>query len=213
MQNPAAAQSLVGIKTTYGIVPTGGLAPLAGSTRDVLGPNAKTARDAGLALDSMTGYDTPDFVGTAPEGGYTGYFGDVTLDGKTIGLFGRGWRDTPLSAEVSALYDAAVSQLEGLGANVVQDPFAGTGFNVIRGASGVAGIDPRGIESIGNDFYNYLQDGLGIPSFDAFVAKVCAHMPCNHRMLVLLGALPRGQIASSQSWSHEHRAAHVVCWC
>ena len=31
IQDPAAAQSLVGVKTTFGIVPTGGLAPLAGA--------------------------------------------------------------------------------------------------------------------------------------------------------------------------------------
>lgn len=63
-----------------------GVTPLAGATRDVLGPLTKTVEDAALALDVMTGYGTPEFVGVAPPGGYTGYFGKMTLKGKRIGL-------------------------------------------------------------------------------------------------------------------------------
>ena len=104
---------------------TGGVQPLAGLTRDVLGPIAKTTKDAALALDVMTAYGSDAFIGKAPKGGYSGYFGKVTLEGKKIGLYGTGWEDAPLSDEVSALYSEAIAQMKALGATVVKDPFEG----------------------------------------------------------------------------------------
>jgi Asp-tRNA(Asn)/Glu-tRNA(Gln) amidotransferase A subunit family amidase len=55
IQNPAAAQALVGIKPTFGLVPNTGVVPLGGSTRDVIGPLARTVRDAAIALDTLAG--------------------------------------------------------------------------------------------------------------------------------------------------------------
>jgi len=61
IQNPASAQALVGIKPTFALVPNAGVMPLAGSTRDVVGPIARCVRDAALALDVLAGYseETP----------------------------------------------------------------------------------------------------------------------------------------------------------
>ena len=42
IENPAGATESVVIKPTFGLVPNTGVAPLAGGTRDVLGPHAKT---------------------------------------------------------------------------------------------------------------------------------------------------------------------------
>lgn len=55
IQNPAAAQGLVGIKPSFGLVPNCGVMPLAGSTRDVVGPVAMTVMDAAIALDVLAG--------------------------------------------------------------------------------------------------------------------------------------------------------------
>ena len=46
IQNPGAAQSLVSVKPTFALVPNAGVAPLAGSTRDVVGPHARNATHA-----------------------------------------------------------------------------------------------------------------------------------------------------------------------
>src|ERR1700737_373158 len=51
IQNPASAQALVGIKPTFALVPNAGVMPLAGSTRDVIGPIARCVRVAALVLD------------------------------------------------------------------------------------------------------------------------------------------------------------------
>src|SRR6185436_5155775 len=60
IQNPSAAQSLVGIKPTFALVPTAGVVPLAGSTRDVVGPIATSVRDAAIMLDVLAGFSPRD---------------------------------------------------------------------------------------------------------------------------------------------------------
>jgi amidase len=146
-----------------------GLAPLAGSTRDVLGPIAKTTRDA--ALDLITGFGTPSFHGKAPAGGYTALLSATTLKGQRVGLYGLGWKRLPLSPEIQRLYGSAVKEIEALGATTIRDPFKGSGIANL--ANLTTGYDPRGTESVANDFNKYLK-GLGIASLDSFVNKVGA---------------------------------------
>jgi len=138
IQNPASAQSLYAVKPTFGLVPTTGNFPLAGLTRDVLGPLTKTVEDAAIMLDVLAG-PTPEDPKTAdavlPEGGYTSQLSTKALEGTRIGLYGPGWRtgnNAELSPETQELYDQAVARLEEQGATVVTDPFAGSGFNELR---------------------------------------------------------------------------------
>jgi amidase len=56
-----------------------------------------------------------------------------------------------------------VEELKGLGATVIDDPFAGTGFADLKYP--IIGYDKRGSESVAYDFYVYLQ-GLGIDGLD-----------------------------------------------
>ena len=53
--NPASANSIVGIRPTFGLVPSTGVMPGAGTFRDVMGPHAKTVRDAAVMLDIIAG--------------------------------------------------------------------------------------------------------------------------------------------------------------
>jgi Asp-tRNA(Asn)/Glu-tRNA(Gln) amidotransferase A subunit family amidase len=145
IQNPASAQSLYGVKPTFGLVPNTGNFPLAGWTRDVLGPLTKSVDDAALMLDVLAGY-TPEDPKTAdavvPEGGYTSALSKHALEGKRIGLYGPGWRtgnNSELSPETAQLYADAVEKLEAQGATVVEDPFAGSGFAALRSAGGDSG--------------------------------------------------------------------------
>lgn len=137
IQNPAGAQGLVGIKPTFALVPNAGVVPLRGSTRDVIGPHARTVTDAAMMLDVIAGYahDDPKTVasiGNIPKGGYTSKLNTLELKGKRIGLYGPGWRDQPLTEETQKLYEAAIKDLEAQGAIVVPDPFAGTTFAELR---------------------------------------------------------------------------------
>src|SRR5690606_7847723 len=90
IQNPAAAQGIVGIKPTFALVPNAGVVPLAGSSRDVIGPHARTVKDAALMLDVIAGYSHEDqktvaSIGNIPSKGYTSKLNKQALKGKRIG--------------------------------------------------------------------------------------------------------------------------------
>ena len=129
IQHPAGAQALVGVKTTFGLVPTSGGIPLAGSTRDVFGPNSKTVTDAANFLTVIAGYDPSDpnsaaSIGKIPTDGYAEGLSTTSLDGKRFGLFSPAFKDVKLTPETQSLYDNTISVLTGLGATVIADPFS-----------------------------------------------------------------------------------------
>ena len=135
IQNPAAAQALVGVKPTFGLVPLEGVVPIDATYRDVVGPLARTVRDAAITLDVIAGPSPEDFASYAgaehiPEFGYEAALSVSALSGKRFGLVGLGWRTSflPLAPETEALYRDAVRILEQEGAEVVEDPFAGRGW-------------------------------------------------------------------------------------
>jgi len=161
LQNPASAQGLVAVKPTYGLTPIEGIVPLSGTYVDVVGPLARTVRDAALVLDVIAGPTPEDpatyaAVGHMPEGGYLAALDGATLVGKRFGLVGAGWRERwlPLDPLTEAEYRKAVSTLEGLGAEVVEDPFEDSGFIELYGER------PRVPSQGGYDMLLYLQ-GLG----------------------------------------------------
>ena len=135
IQNPAAAQALVGVKPTFGLVPLEGAVPMDATYRDVVGPLARTVRDAALALDVIAGPSPEDFASYAgadhiPEEGFAAGLAATGLAGRRFGLVGTGWRTSflPLAPETAALYEEAVRVLQREGAEVVEDPFAGSGW-------------------------------------------------------------------------------------
>ena len=163
IQSPASAQALVGIKPSFALVPNAGVMPLAGNTRDVVGPIARCVRDAALTLDALAGYTAEDpktiaGVGHRPKGGYASRLHPDALRGKRIGLYGPGWRNQPLSEEAVALYARARRELEEQGAVLVEDPFRGSGFADLRTPTlPSAEFDARGLESVPYDVQKYLE--------------------------------------------------------
>ncbi len=161
IQNPAAAQALVGVKPTFGLVPLEGVVPIDATYRDVVGPLAKTVRDAAVTLDVIAGPAVEDLAtyaaaGRIPESGYAAGLDTAALGGKRFGLVGPGWRESylPLAPETDRHYREAVRALEGQGARVVADPFSGRGWTELY-------EERPSVPSVGShDFVVYLQ-GLG----------------------------------------------------
>ncbi|MDE2782027.1 MAG: amidase [Gemmatimonadota bacterium] len=161
IQNPAAAQALVGVKPTFGLVPLEGVVPSDATYRDVVGPLARTVRDAAITLDVIAGPSLEDLASYAgaehiPESGYEAALSVTALSGKRFGLVGTGWRESflPLAPETEALYREAVQVLEAEGGTVVEDPFAGRGWVELYG-------ERPGVPSVGShDLAVYLR-GLG----------------------------------------------------
>ncbi|WP_238313029.1 amidase [Methylobacterium crusticola] len=183
IQNPASAQGLVGVKPTFALVPNAGVVPLAGSTRDVVGPIARCVRDAALTLDVLAGYTAEDpktvaGIGRRPRGGYAGRLDPEALAGRRLGLYGPGWRDRPLSAACTALYGRAQGELAARGATLVEDPFRDSGFAAIgRPVAGLDHYDARGMEGVAHDLDQYLRrlgPSAAIRSFADFAAATAA---------------------------------------
>ena len=158
IQNPAAAQGLVGVKPTFGLVPLDGVVPIDATYRDVVGPLTRSVRDAALVMDVIAGGSPRDLASYAgqehiPEEGYLAGLDASSLQGKRFGLVGLGWRDQflPLEEETAALYREAVRVLEARGAVVVEDPFLDTGWKELYGSR-------EGVPTTGaHDLLVYLQ--------------------------------------------------------
>ncbi len=198
IQNPAGAQSLVGIKPTFGLVPNTGVFPLAGSTRDVLGPLTKTVYDAAVTLDILAGPNLGDpktaiAEGKLPAGGYVSALSDTALEGKRLGLFGPGFKNVELTPETQTLYAQAIQDLLGQGATVVEDPFTGSNFASL---SPVSGFDSRGLETLAYDLDQYLRrlgPSAAINSFEEVEEVLGINLFAPGQPLSFIGSLPNAE--------------------
>lgn len=179
IQYPAGWQGLVGIKPTFALVPNSGVVPLGGSSRDVVGPIARTVDDAARVLEVIAGYSAGDpktvaAIGHVPVGGYRAELHGATLRGRRIGLLGPGWLDQAMTPDTARLYQQAVAALRRAGAIVVADPFAGSDFASIARPTGDWRYDQRGEEGIAYDlemFLHRLGPSAALHSLAELVAK------------------------------------------
>lgn len=105
LRHPGAMCGLIGLKPTWGLVPTDGVMPLSASL-DCTGPLARTARDAALLLSVIAGRD------------YTNSL-DVGVAGMTIAVPGGYYREL-LHPDVAMSLDAAAATLRSLGITIVE---------------------------------------------------------------------------------------------
>ena len=117
IRQPAAFCGVVGLKPTYGRVSRYGLLAFA-SSLDQIGPFARTAGDAALAMNVIAGADPHDATSSAqPVPDYTaGLTGDIR--GLKVGV-PRAFVSEGVDAGVRAAFDEALRTLQSLGATVV----------------------------------------------------------------------------------------------
>jgi aspartyl-tRNA(Asn)/glutamyl-tRNA(Gln) amidotransferase subunit A len=116
IRQPAALCGCVGLKPTYGRVSRYGLVAFA-SSLDQIGPFTKDARDAATMLGVISGHDKRD--STSVPQAVPDYA--AALNGNIKGLrlgLPKEYMIGGLDAEVKAAMDAAVKQLQSLGASV-----------------------------------------------------------------------------------------------
>ena len=114
IRQPASLCGCVGIKPTYGRVSRYGLVAFA-SSLDQIGPLTKTVEDAALMLNHLCGYDAHDSTSLnvdLPD--FTAAIGQ-DIKGLRIGL-PKEYYISGIHAGVSASIQAAIKQLESLGA-------------------------------------------------------------------------------------------------
>jgi len=116
IRQPASLCGLTGLKPTYGRVSRYGMIAFA-SSLDQGGPMARTAEDAAMMLNIMSGHDSKDstsIVKDVPD--YTSQLNN-SIKGLRIGL-PKEFFNEHLSPELQAILQTAIKQLESLGATV-----------------------------------------------------------------------------------------------
>ncbi len=115
---PAAANGIVGIKPTVGLVSRAGIIPIS-STQDTAGPMARDVRDAVIVLTAIAGSDPRDPAtkdANAHATDYTKFLDPNALKGKRIGVV-RELSDD--GSDVAKLLEQAITVLRAHGATIV----------------------------------------------------------------------------------------------
>jgi amidase len=120
---PASHNSLAGIRGTQGLASRSGIVPLS-STQDIGGPIGRSITDVAIVLDATVGYDPTDpqtaaGVGHVPKS-YTDALQIGALRGARIGQLTALFGTDPADAEVATVVRAAVGQMKGQGAEIVE---------------------------------------------------------------------------------------------
>src|SRR6266487_4216871 len=117
IRQPAALSGVVGLKPTYGRVSRFGVVAFA-SSLDQIGPLTKTVRDAALIMNAIAGHDPQDSSSlNEPVPDYTVALGR-DLRGIRLGL-PKEYMIEGIDPQVKSAIDAAIAQLETLGAEIV----------------------------------------------------------------------------------------------
>jgi aspartyl-tRNA(Asn)/glutamyl-tRNA(Gln) amidotransferase subunit A len=128
IRQPAALCGVVGLKPTYGRVSRFGLVAFA-SSLDQVGPLTKTVRDAALILSAISGHDPLDSTAlNEPVPDYVASLGK-DLRGVRLGV-PKQYMIDGIDPQVRAAIDAAVKQLNLLGAEILEVSLPSTEYAV-----------------------------------------------------------------------------------
>ena len=123
IRSPASAQSLVGFRTTRGLVSRDGIIPVS-TTQDEAGAITRTVEDAARMLDVIAGYDPNDPItafslGRIPKS-YTDSLDRNGLDGARIGVLLDFFGAEEVHAQINSVTEAAIVKMKALGATMVR---------------------------------------------------------------------------------------------
>ncbi|WP_260580602.1 amidase [Sphingopyxis sp. PET50] len=116
---PAGVNGVVGFKPTVGLVSRTHIVPISHS-QDTAGPITLTVRDAALMMTVIAGSDPADPATAEADARKTDYAAALSPDalkGKRIGVLRDRIGDR---ADIAGLFDAALKQMESLGATIVE---------------------------------------------------------------------------------------------
>jgi len=123
VRGPSAANGIVGLKTTHGLVSRDGIVPL-GLSFDTAGPMAKNVYDVAVALGIMAGLDPADDSTRKGEGkretDYTQYLDAEALNGARIGIARDFMEQDP---DVDWVIEASLEAMRDAGAEIVDVEF------------------------------------------------------------------------------------------
>jgi aspartyl-tRNA(Asn)/glutamyl-tRNA(Gln) amidotransferase subunit A len=128
IRQPASLSGVVGVKPTYGRVSRFGVTAFA-SSLDQVGPLTKTVRDSALIMNAMAGHDPQDSTSlNEPVPDYTKHLGR-DLKGMRLGL-PKEYMIEGIDPQVKSAVDAAIKQLQSLGAEIVDVSLPHTDYGI-----------------------------------------------------------------------------------
>jgi aspartyl-tRNA(Asn)/glutamyl-tRNA(Gln) amidotransferase subunit A len=128
IRQPAALCGVVGLKPTYGRVSRFGLVAFA-SSFDQIGPVTKNVRDAALVMNTIAGHDPQDSTSlNEPVPDYVASLGN-DLRGVRLGV-PKEYMIEGIDPQVRVAIDAAVKQLNSLGAEIIEVSLPSTEYAV-----------------------------------------------------------------------------------
>ena len=128
IRQPASLCGIVGVKPSYGRVSRFGVTAFA-SSLDQVGPLTKTVRDSAMIMNAMAGHDRYDST-SLPEAvpDYTKNLGR-DLKGMRLGL-PKEYMIEGIDPQVRSAVDAAIKQLQSLGAEIVDVTLPHTDYGI-----------------------------------------------------------------------------------
>lgn len=118
--NPAAQNSLVGIKPTVGLVSRTSVIPLS-HTQDVPGPMARTVADAVAIFEAIIGVDPEDastaFAAQFEDYQWSKHFKEEGLQGVKLGVARKLFKE--ITDDQAALFEQALNTLRDCGAEII----------------------------------------------------------------------------------------------
>ncbi len=138
IRGPSSHQSLVGVRSTMGLVSRMGIVPLS-ILADIAGPITRTVEDAAAVLQVIAGPDPGDPVtlGAQPHIplSYAAFLKKDALKGMRIGVLHAAYDRPSADKEVMDVFKAALEELKAAGAEIV-DPAAVDGVAQLRRPQG-----------------------------------------------------------------------------
>ncbi|MFN3997410.1 amidase family protein [Algoriphagus sp.] len=121
IRGPSSHNSLVGFRTTLGLVSREGIVPLY-LRNDVVGPMCRTVEDATKVLEAIAGVDSKDPITSFSEGkipeNYSQFLDKDGLKGARIGIF-RTLSESNPDPQIAALFNQSLKDMQALGAVIV----------------------------------------------------------------------------------------------
>jgi Asp-tRNA(Asn)/Glu-tRNA(Gln) amidotransferase A subunit family amidase len=133
IRGPSSHNSLVGFRTTLGLISREGIVPLF-LRNDVVGPMCRNVEDATRIMEVMVGFDSKDPItknslDKTPDN-YRKYLVKNGLEGARIGIL-RELSEHETDPDIKTLFENAISDLDSLGAEII-DPVVIPDFAILR---------------------------------------------------------------------------------
>lgn len=177
IRGPSAANSVVGLSPTRGLIPRTGQV-MTSFTQERCGPMARSVYDVAALTDIVAGFDAEDLLtigspGKTPKESYTSFLAKDGLRGARIGVCRDFFRKGPAHEEGIAIVENAIAEMKKAGAVIVNG--ITTGVDIFSNTDGTAGEAPARVNYYEAQFsYNLYFRRLGpnvpIKNMDELVA-------------------------------------------